>query len=128
VVAKKKDYTVASAAESRTWMQEEDLRAICHAWERYTGDVTVFESAVGALLVGRLIGYDGLRVLHSWRTLRNYEDLLGLEGGFKSVLKTRTSDSRRLNGVRRADTFAAFWKALGAGVASEPDAKVAVSE
>jgi hypothetical protein len=126
-MAKKKDYTIAAASETRQWMAESDLRVICEAWENYSGDVSVFESAVGALLVGRLIGFDGLRMLHSWRTLRNYEKLLGITG-FKDVLPGRTSDSRRLRGIRVADTYNAFWKALGAGVASQPDAKVASSE
>lgn len=125
-MAKKKDYDITPAKETREWMRDEDFERVCKAWEDYAGDVTVFESAVGALFVGRLIGYEGLQMLHSWRTLRKYEGILGIT--FKDTFPGRTKDSRRLNGIRRADTFKAFWKALGAGVASEPDAKVAQSE
>jgi hypothetical protein len=120
-MAAKTGVVVTSVNETRKWVSSADLDLICQAWHDYEGDVTVFESAVGVLLVGRLLGYDALRVLHSWRTLRKYEGILGIS--FKDF-PGRTAESQRLNGIRRADKFAQFWKALGAGVASEPQAKV----
>ena len=119
---KGKNYEVAEPSESRTWMKEEDLMTICTAWEDFSGPTDVAESAIGALIVGRLIGYDGLRVIHSWKTLRKYEEILKIS--FKETLPARTPDSRRITGIRLADKFQAFWKAIAGGVSSEPNAKV----
>ena len=125
-MAKKSDIHVSKAAVTETWMKESDFEIICKAWENFHGQVEVFESAVGALLVGRLAGYDVLRVLHSWRTLKNYEEILGIS--FKDLLPARTADSRRVNGIRYAEKFQQFWKALAGGVAAEPNARVAVNK
>jgi hypothetical protein len=125
-MAKKSKIHVSKAAVTETWMKESDFEVICKAWENFQGQVEVFESAVGALLVGRLGGYDVLRVLHSWRTLKNYEEILDIK--FKDVLPARTADSRRVNGIRYAEKFEQFWKAIAGGVASEPNARVAIKE
>ncbi|HEX4123401.1 MAG TPA: hypothetical protein VHY37_01645 [Tepidisphaeraceae bacterium] len=108
-------------AVTRTWMQDADWDVICKAFHGYKGQAGVFESAVGALIVGRLLGFQALQVLHSWKTLREYEKHLGIV--FKEVLPARTEESQRLAGIRRADTFRQFWKAIAAGVGSEDGAK-----
>jgi hypothetical protein len=115
-------FHISKAAETRKWIHEDDLKIICEAWERFYGDVGVFESAAGALLMGRFLGYNGLRVLHTWPTLRKYEQILGIS--FKDTLEPYTADSERLNGIRYAKKFGAFWKAVAAGVSSEPGARV----
>ncbi len=120
-MGKNKSIYVASATESRKWMKDEDFDVISRAWENYGGQSEVIESAIGALLMGRLIGYEGLQVIHSWSTLRKYETILGIT--FKEVLKLRTPDSRRINGIRYAEKFKQFWKAIAGGVSSEPKAK-----
>ena len=123
-MAKKPDFHVSKASETRKWIPEDDVVLICEAWEKFEGDLPPFESAVGALIFGRLAGFDALRVVHSWRTLRKYEDILGIT--FKDRLLDRTPDSRRVNGIRYADKFNQFWKAIAAGVSAEPDARMAV--
>lgn len=122
---------VSSPEETREWLEQLRLRKnekelldlfdiICQAWHDYEGQCDVIESAIGALILGRLVGYDGLRVVHSWKTLRNYEEILGV--AFKD-LPERTADSRRVNGIRYAEKFKKFWKALAGGIASEPGAR-----
>jgi len=123
----KKDYVVSTPEVARRRIREEDIMQICRAWEQYDGPSEVFESAIGSLIVGRLIGSNGLRVIHNWRTLRKYEEILGRPDGhftFKDALDPTTDESERLNGIRYAKKFAAFWKALAGGVSSEPGAKV----
>jgi hypothetical protein len=108
--------------DARERILEEDLVLIGEAWRDFEGQLEVFESAVGALMLGRLAGFDALRVVHGSRTLRRYEGVLcGIS--FKERLEPRTKDSMRVNGLRRAVEFKQFWKALGAGIASEPGAK-----
>ena len=116
---------VSEAEDTRRWIQEEDLMVICRAWRNYEGDLAVFEGAVGAYFLGRFAGYDALRVVHSWRTLRKYEQILGIR--FKEQVNGRTPDSRRVNGIRYAENFQAFWKAIAAGVSSQEEAKSMVS-
>jgi hypothetical protein len=124
-MAKKDKIHVSDPKETRAWIKHEDIVSICQAWAKFEGPTGDFESAVGALLVGRLVGLDGLKVLHNWRTLRKYEGLLGIS--FKEVLRARTDDTRRINGIRYAERFDQFWKAIAGGVGSEADAKLAVT-
>jgi hypothetical protein len=105
-------------------ISQADLVAIAEAFRDFEGATEVFESAVGALIVGRFMGFDALRVLHGSRTIKRYEEILGIT--FRRTLAPRTSDSLRLNGIRYAEKFKAFWKALAAGVASEPGAREVV--
>src|SRR5688500_1620104 len=105
---------VMEPEESIKLIGEDDIMTICKAWKDYEGSVEVVEAAIGALIVGRLVGHDGLRVLHSWKTLRNYEEILGVK--FKELLPPNTRDSDRINGVRWAKKFTALWRALAAGV------------
>jgi hypothetical protein len=109
------------AAETRTWIHDGDIDLICRAWEDYEGQIDVFESAVGALFVARLGGYDVLRLAHGSRTLRRYEKILKIS--FKQYTAERTDDSHRIIGIRRAEKFKQFWKAIAAGIGSEPGAK-----
>ena len=112
---------VMPAQESIKLIADDDLATICKAWENYEGNVEIIEAAIGALIVGRLVGYDGLRMIHSWKTLRNYEGILCVK--FKEILPTTTPDTDRINGIRYAKKFKALWRALAAGVGSQPGAR-----
>jgi hypothetical protein len=125
-MAKKSGIHVADPKDTRKLIEESDLQLICQAWEAYEGQLDVFESAVGALMLGRFAGFDALRVIHNSRTLKKYETILcGIS--FKERLQSRTPESQRVNGIRYAEKFKQFWKALAGGVASEPGAKMAVA-
>jgi len=86
------------------------------------GDCTVLESAIGALCFGREVGWHGLRTVHSSRTMRRYEGVLGVK--FKDVLPDRTRHSPRLWGIVLADKFGKFWQAIAAGKVSSQEAKM----
>lgn len=90
----------------------------------YRGDSSILESAIGALVWGRHIGWHGLRLMHSGRTFKRYEDALGIK--FKDVLPTRTDKSRRLNGIRYLDkiseTVGKFWQVVTARMVSAKEA------
>jgi hypothetical protein len=114
---------------------EKMLGIIEKAVKEYEGDFTVLESALGALVIGREVGWHGLRVCHSgrtfrryegevgWhglrvchsgRTFRRYEDILGIK--FREVLPDRTKHSTRLRGIRIADGLGKFWQAISSGM------------
>jgi hypothetical protein len=90
------------------------LEIIEKAVKEYEGDFTVLESALGALVIGREVGWHGLRVCHSGRTFRRYEDILGIK--FREVLPDRTKRSTRLRGIRIADGLGKFWQAISSGM------------
>ena len=121
MATKKSDVYVMPAEQSVKLIADGDLLTICRAWENYKGNVEIIEAAIGALLIGRLVGYDGLRMIHSWKTLRNYEGLLGVK--FKEILREATPDTERINGIRYAKKFGELWRALAAGVGSQPGAR-----
>jgi hypothetical protein len=100
----------------------EIIKDACFAYE---GDCGVLESAIGALCWGRLVGWHGLRVLHSSRTFKNYEAILGVK--FREILPPRTDHSRRMNGIRMADNLGKFWQVITAGQVTGSESKKAVS-
>jgi hypothetical protein len=121
--SKKAEIYVAKPAEARQWIDDADLDRICQAWHDYRGDATVFESAAGSLLLGRFVGLDAIRIIHSATTIRKYEAILGKDFKYREQLQKRTKDTDRLNGIRYARQFDAFWRALAAGVSTHPGAR-----
>ncbi len=96
------------------------MKMIEHAWDKYEGDVTILESAVGALVLGRQIGWHGVRVIHSRMTYNRYEKILDVK--FKEVLPPRGPESERLNGIRLIDKIGKFWQAISSGLISAKEA------
>src|SRR5580658_2524228 len=100
------------------------LKTIGEAWKEYEGDVTVLESAIGALVLGRDLGWHGVRVMHSRGTFNKYERILGIK--FKEVLPPRGPQAHRLCGIRMLDKIGKFWQALSGGLISAKEAAMTV--
>jgi hypothetical protein len=96
------------------------LAIIDKAWEGYHGDVTVLNSAIGALVMGRRVGWHGIRVMYSRVTYNRYERLLGIK--FRDVLPERGPDAERLRGIRIIDSIGKFWQAISSGLVSAKEA------
>jgi len=92
---------------------EQMIEIVHNALEVYEGDATVMESAIGALFMGRILGWKALRVLHSNVTYHKYEKALGIR--FIEVLPERTPHARMLNAVRIADAMGDFWAYITGG-------------
>ena len=45
---------------------------------RFRGDFTELESAIGMYMTGRLVGWRVLVLIHNKRTIRKYEEILGV--------------------------------------------------
>ncbi len=101
----------------------EMVEIITRAWKEFEGDCGVFMSAVGALVLGREVGWQGVRVCMSSATYRKYETILGIK--FREHLPERTKDSRRIRGIRMADDFGKFWQALSGGMIPATEGKLA---
>jgi hypothetical protein len=89
----------------------------------YTGDFTVFESAVGALFLGLIIGWRPLVIIHSPRTIKTYENILDIK--FKDFLPDITPLSKTSRGYNVAVKLENFWHGVS-GNAPVPDRKIAI--
>jgi hypothetical protein len=76
--------------------------------EAYRGDLRLFQSAVGALLVGKLYGWRILRIVLAPISYRKYEKILGIR--FRDYCQERTALSDKSVGLKIADYMGDFWK------------------
>lgn len=109
-----------------------DEQLAAHLNERirtFKGNFDVLESALGALIIGRVAGWRVLRLLHSPQTYRRYEAILGLEfqGSFpwsdELVMPERGPYAKKSVALRVTDAVGGFWDLVKTG-----DAKKRVAE
>jgi hypothetical protein len=93
------------------------------AFDKYGGDYTVLESAVGALFLGFIIGWKPLVIIHSPRTIKRYEGILGVK--FKDFMPESTDTSDRSKGYEVARMLDNFWHGVS-GNASIENRKIAI--
>jgi len=84
------------------------------AWATYEGNCETFSAAVGALTFGRLVGWQGVRCVHSHPRYQKFQRILDVR--FADVLPEQTEDSERIRGIRIAKKFGDFWRAASAGI------------
>lgn len=101
---------------------EELMQILKVAMEEFRGDATVLESAIGALVFGREMGWQAIRLIHAGRTFKRYEDILRIK--FREVLPERTKKSTRMRGIRIADTLGKFWQVVTAGMVKGREAAI----
>lgn len=77
----------------------------------FKGDLTQLESALGMLHMGYHFGWKVLYIIHSKRTIRNYEEILGIK--IRDIFPETGPSSYRSNGYRAAEKFSNFWKVVG---------------
>lgn len=85
----------------------EMIAIIDDAIDRYHGDCSILESAIGALIFGTKFGWRVLRISHSSHSYGKYEKILGVK--FKEVCPERTELSKRSLALRLADSMGNFW-------------------
>ena len=78
--------------------------------QKYRGQATTLESALGALIVGQHYGWRVLKLVHGNRTYNNYQKILGIR--FEDICPERTSVSHRLVGLKVADALNSFWSVV----------------
>ena len=83
----------------------------------FRGLVPTLESAIGMLFVGDHLGWRSLSLIHSKRTLRKYEKILGIS--VKEFFPEYTETSRRTYAYRAAEKISNFWKAVSGEVKIE---------
>lgn len=91
-------------------LQEIEYRAI----RDYSGDLTQLEAALGMLRIGHHFGWKVLYILHSKRTIRNYEEILGIR--IREIFEPEGPSSYRSFGFNIAGRFRNFWKVAGGDI------------
>ena len=77
---------------------------------RFHGQIDELESAVGMFMIGRLIGWKLLFIIHNKRTIRKYEEILGINVREEFQEEGPFADkSVALNLIKK---LGGFWKAV----------------
>ena len=76
----------------------------------YQGDISILETAIGALAVGFLFGWRVLRMTHSSGTYSRYEKILGVK--FKVICPDKGPLWEHSIGLSTLESLADFWKVV----------------
>lgn len=88
---------------------------------RFEGNLDELESALGMYMIGRHFGWKVLYIVHSKRTIRKYEEILGIS--VRDEFEAEGPDADRSNGFRAVQAVTNFWKAIS-GDTPIPDKKL----
>lgn len=86
----------------------------------FSGQLDELESALGMLRMGHHFGWKVLYLIHSKRTIRKYEGMLGIK--VRDVFPETGPSSYRSYGLALAEKFSNFWKVVGGDI-KIPDRK-----
>lgn len=104
-----------SMLASRTVDQAADLERIeREAIANFKGQFEELEAALGMLRLGHHLGWRVLVLIHSKRTLRKYEDILGIK--VREYFPEEGPSSSRSMGYVIAQKLGNFWKAVSGDV------------
>ena len=104
------------APASRQRMEE--LQEIAHtASARFQGQFDELEAALGVLQLGDHLGWKPLVLIHNKRTLRKYEDILGIK--VREFFPSEGPSSQRSQGYRLAKQIGNFWKAVSGEIQND---------
>ena len=74
----------------------------------FEGGLDELESALGMYMLGRHFGWKVLYIIHSKKTVRKYEEILGID--VREVFPAEGPDAERSNGYRAVRSITNFWK------------------
>ena len=93
------------------------VRKLDEAIVDFTGDFDELESAIGMLMVGRLVGWKVLVLIHNKRTIRKYEEILGIN--IREVLPEEGPFAYKSFAYEAVHKLGNFWKAVSGEVKIE---------
>jgi hypothetical protein len=97
--------------QSLTKKQLEEMHQVeREAIGRFEGQLDELESALGMLRMGHHFGWRVLVLIHDKRTVRKYEEILGIN--VREYFHEEGPSADRCRGYRIAKTLKDFWKAV----------------
>lgn len=92
----------------------DDAKRVCdvvdEAIRNFKGGADELEGAIGMYMLGRHLGWRALVLIHSKRTIKKYEGILGIS--VKDEFPEEGPDMDRSIGYRFARQLSNFWKAV----------------
>ena len=92
----------------------------------FKGQLDELEAALGMYMLGRHVGWKVLYIIHSKKTIRKYETILGID--VREAFPEVGPDADRSNGYRLAQTFSNFWKVVSGEEKIDRDQRKALDE
>lgn len=77
----------------------------------FEGQFDELESALGMLMIGRLVGWKVLVLIHNKRTIRKYEEILG-GINIREVFREEGPLAHKSLGLKIAKQLGKFWKVV----------------
>lgn len=87
------------------------------ATARFNGMADELESALGFLKLGVQLGWKPLALIHSKRTFKKYEEILGIDA--RTFFPEDTPAASRSKGYTIAKTLTNFWKVVSGDIKIE---------
>ena len=78
--------------------------------KKFRGQLPVLESAIGAFIAGRRFGWKVLYLVHDKKTIRRYEEVLGIR--FRDELEPESDLSHKSLAFKLQKKVSNFWKAV----------------
>jgi hypothetical protein len=85
--------------------------------QAFKGQIDELESALGVLLLGRLFGWKVLVLIHNKRTLRKYEEILGID--IRDAFPEEGPLAHKSLALTAVKEIGEFWKAVSGDVKIE---------
>jgi hypothetical protein len=96
---------------------QELAQLINAAVDRYRGNFDELEKAIGVLMLGDYVGWKVLALVHNKRTIRKYEEILGIN--MREFFVEEGPIAMRSMGYRVALSMGSFWKAVSGDIPVE---------
>lgn len=101
------------SAEQKSQLQAIEDNAII----KFSGTIDELESALGMLRVGHHMGWKMLYVAHSKKTIRKYEEILGIK--IRELFDETGPSAKRSIGLAMAEMYSNFWKVVSGDIKIE---------
>jgi len=96
---------------------EELVRIANDALNRFTGTADELEKALGMLMLGDYMGWRVLVIIHNKRTIRKYEEILGIS--VREFFPEEGPIAMRSLGYSIATQLGSFWKVVSGDIPVE---------
>lgn len=107
-------HKLANLTPDQVWEMHQIER---RAFARFQGQIDEFESAIGMLHLGYHVGWKPLVLIHNKRTLRKYEEILGID--IREQFEAEGPSAERSLGYRLAKQLGNFWKAVSGEIKND---------
>lgn len=98
---------LASLTKDQVWEMYQIER---NAFAKFHGMIDEYEAAVGMMHLGYHVGWKPLVLIHNKRTIRKYEEILGID--IREMFPEEGPSAERSRGYSIAKKLGNFWKAV----------------